>query len=130
MPEFLIGKVVSGFGEGQHFLSLHEYRQEVREHLGFSPFPGTLNLEVDEALLREFLSESKPIRIDGFERHGQSFSAITVYRVWISSFNSAIVVPDKRRHPANIVEIISEINLRKKLRLDNGDELAAQRWGE
>ncbi len=129
MAEFLAGRVVSGLGEGQRFLSLHEYRHEVREKLGFFPFPGTLNLEVDVGKMKEFLKESEPIELEGFERSGSRFNPLTAYRVWIASFDSAIVVPEKNRHPENVVEVISEKNLREKLALENGDVVRMQRLG-
>ncbi len=130
MSKFLSGKVVQGFGEGKRFLSMHEYRQKVRESLGFSPFPGTLNIETDVSKLKEFLSKSKAIHLNGFERNSKRFFGVTLYRAWISSFNAALVFPEKKRHPENIVEIISDINLRKKLKLRNGDEIKIQRWNE
>ncbi|MFA4936532.1 MAG: DUF120 domain-containing protein, partial [Candidatus Methanoperedens sp.] len=41
----LSGKVITGLGEGQYYISLEGYRTQFREKLGFDPYPGTLNIK-------------------------------------------------------------------------------------
>ncbi len=45
--EFVIkGKVFSGLGEGKYYVSLQGYKKQFEEKLGFTPYPGTLNLRI------------------------------------------------------------------------------------
>jgi riboflavin kinase len=44
--DVLRGRVVSGLGEGQHYISRQGYLKQFREKLGFEPFPGTLNIKL------------------------------------------------------------------------------------
>ena len=42
----ITGTVVSGLGQGAQFLALEWVACELREKLGLTPFPGTLNLRI------------------------------------------------------------------------------------
>ncbi|HUW86625.1 MAG TPA: DUF120 domain-containing protein, partial [Methanoregula sp.] len=42
----LSGMVVSGIGEGKYYMSLEPYKQQFSSHLGFEPYPGTLNIRL------------------------------------------------------------------------------------
>jgi hypothetical protein len=42
--EFMRGKIASGLGQGQYFLTREGYSRQFLERLGFVPFPGTLNV--------------------------------------------------------------------------------------
>ena len=46
--EFMRGKIASGLGQGQYFISREGYSRQFLQHLGFVPFPGTLNVLLDE----------------------------------------------------------------------------------
>ncbi|MEM4417606.1 MAG: DUF120 domain-containing protein, partial [Nitrososphaerota archaeon] len=42
----LEGRVFAGFGEGAYYMSLSGYVSQMKEKLGFVPFPGTLNVSL------------------------------------------------------------------------------------
>ena len=42
------GRVVGGLGQGQYYISRKGYRHQFIQKLGFVPFPGTLNIKLDE----------------------------------------------------------------------------------
>ena len=46
--EFMRGKIASGLGQGQYFISREGYSRQFLQHLGFVPFPGTLNVLLEE----------------------------------------------------------------------------------
>jgi len=64
----LHGKVVTGLGEGQYYMSLEGYKTQFESKLGFTPYPGTLNLVLTDhsTVLRKRLEESDGILINGF----------------------------------------------------------------
>jgi riboflavin kinase len=43
--------------------------------------------------------------------------------VFISGIKGAIVRPERSNYPANLVEVIAPVNLRKTLCLSDGDEI-------
>ena len=45
----LNGAVVSGIGEGKYYMSLPAYKEQFKTHLGFEPYPGTLNIRLNHA---------------------------------------------------------------------------------
>ena len=44
----LNGAIFSGGGNGKKFLELPWVKQQIREKLGFTPYPGTLNVKLNE----------------------------------------------------------------------------------
>lgn len=112
----MLGKVSSGLGQAQYFLSREGYRRQFKELLGFVPFPGTLNVLLDES----FLAGVQAIEIKGFSEDGRSFGECECYRITINGIPAAIVRPEKGRYPPEIIEIIAPVRLRD-LGLKDGD---------
>ncbi len=47
--EELLGRLATGSGQGKHFTRLDWARQQFLDKLGIEPFPGTINLIVDDS---------------------------------------------------------------------------------
>ncbi len=123
-------KITSGLGEGKYYMSFSQYKKQFIEKLGFEPFEGTLNLEVDIAKVNNFLLNSICIDINGFETKERTFGGLKAFNVKVSAknnknnkkINAALIMPDRTHHDKNIVEVIADKNLRNKLKLkDNQD---------
>ncbi|MDD2638395.1 MAG: DUF120 domain-containing protein [Methanothrix sp.] len=116
------GKVASGLGEGQYYISREGYMRQFSEKLGFDPSPGTLNLLLDEPFA---LSESdfKSVRIEGFEDEGRTFGACWCRLAKIDGIKGAIVRPERTSRTATLLELIAPVNLRRSLSLSDGDEV-------
>jgi riboflavin kinase len=116
------GKVFSGKGEGARFLRLPWVEKQMMEKLGFTPFPGTLNIRVveDGSRLKKLLARAKAAEILPTEGHclGKCFKACLA-----GSLECAIVVPEVDGYPEDTLEIVSSVNLREKLRLKDNDEI-------
>jgi riboflavin kinase len=115
------GIVKSGLEKGCLFLSMPEYVSRLEHLLGFKPFSGTLNIEVEEQLLEEFIKGLKEEKIESFEKAGRVFGCLTVYRVSFKGMKAAIIKPAKTGHPGNIAEIIAPLKLREAFSLKDGD---------
>ncbi|RLF82896.1 riboflavin kinase [Thermococci archaeon] len=108
---YIVGEVVSGVGEGKYYVE--QYKERIREYLGFSPYPGTLNiLVVFPKTIYEALYNVEPITIPGFSKGGRTFGDVKAYKVRINGINGAIVVPSRTIHPPKIAEIIDPTILR------------------
>lgn len=111
------GRVVAGFGRGKHFLSLPRYRERIRKVAGFSPYPGTLNLEIEEPQIAEriALREHKPLRVGGFKQGGKEYGPVDLYPCTIEGLEGAILFPYRSHHGLRILELISPHNLSREL---------------
>jgi len=114
--EFMRGKIASGLGQAQYFISREGYSRQFLEHLGFVPFPGTLNVQLEES----FPVELPAIRIEGFAEEGKSFGECKCYRIRLNGIEAAVVRPEKSRYPPELIEIIAPVKLRA-LGLEDGD---------
>jgi riboflavin kinase len=114
------GKVFSGSGEGARFTELPWAKRQMIEKLGFTPHPGTLNIRIiDKGLSRKSLLEGAKLaeisQVNGFYR-GKLAEAY-----FIDNLKCAIVVPEVKNYPEDIIELIAPINLRHRFKLNDGD---------
>ena len=112
------GVVVGGLGEGQYYISREGYSEQFRRLLGFEPFPGTLNIRLDEPFLPSGL---QAIRIEGFRDEGRTFGECKCYRIAVNGVEAAVVRPERSNYPANLIEVLAPVRLRDALHLADGD---------
>jgi len=121
------GKVTGGLGEGKYYMSIPEYREGFKKALGFYPYPGTLNLELDEKslILRKILEKENGILIQGFTKKGKKFCSVKCFKALIIKNDlkeyGGVILVEKTRHPKNILEVISSSYLRETLYLEDGN---------
>ncbi len=112
------GKIASGLGQGQYFISREGYSRQFLQHLGFVPFPGTLNVLLDEPFPA---GASQAIKIEGFAEEGKSFGECKCYRIKLNGIDAAVVRPERSRYPSELIEVIAPVQLRQALGLEEGD---------
>jgi riboflavin kinase len=114
----LKGEIFSGRGEGAKFIELAWVKKQMEEKLGFTLFPGTLNVKLtaDSVKMGKLLKKRAGFEIlpaSGYCR-GRLFKAI------LNGVECAVIVPEVVGYPENIVEVVAPVNLREKLCLLNG----------
>ncbi len=150
----LSGIVSSGLGRASIFMAQPHYQEQFLEILGKMPWPGTLNLSVNEEDLSKFialrkkagidtlgmsesimleageidLSEVQFFRIRGFLRDGKSFGGANAILCKIKSKNSELI-PSAILIPdltrhVDVIEIISSNFLRESMDVSDGDEVS------
>ena len=131
----ILGTVQSGMKEGAYYVSIKGYFDQFQERLGFLPYKGTLNLELNSTnidLLREKLKNIKPVIISGFEddKSERSYGVVDCYDCFISRIDNpedkikaAILDIKRTHHKENIIEILAEPYLRDYFNLKDGDKL-------
>jgi riboflavin kinase len=119
-PAPIKGRVASGRGEGQRYISMEGYRSQLRKLLGFDPFPGTLNLWLEAPLS---LSEEEAILIEGFISAGRSYGSCRCYPCRVGGLSCAIIRPDRSTYPLSLIEIIAPVRLREWMKLQDGDDV-------
>jgi len=118
------GIVISGMGEGRYYTEQMGYVEQFKEKLGFSPYPGTLNVKIEliERNKLRFLKNNPAIEISEFKTRNRTFGAVRCFKAEINGISGAIVLP-MRSHYSNVLEFISPTFLREKLRIRDDDEV-------
>ncbi len=124
--KILNGRVITGLGEGQYYISLEGYRTQFREKLGFDPYPGTLNIKLDPPSIELRKKISTDIRISGFKNHNRTFGSGSCFNVRISDIKGAVIIPERTHYPDDIIEIIAPVNLRQYLDVVDGSVVAVE----
>jgi riboflavin kinase len=136
----LAGVVTSGMGEGRHYISLSGYMEQFRDRLGYEPFPGTLNVDLDDDSVRARarMDALDPVGIDGWEdderTYGPAFCwPATVERVGPEGrrddadgrrYEQAhVIAPERTHHGEDQLEIIAPDKLREELGLEDDDHV-------
>jgi len=116
------GIAVDGMGEGGYYICQDGYISQFERILGFKPYKGTFNVKVmkDDLDVLGEIQHRPGLKVDGFEMDGRSFGGVTVHPARISGTQCAMVVPD-RSHYLDVIEIVSEEHLRRKLSLRTKD---------
>jgi riboflavin kinase len=120
----IYGKLFSGLGEGKYYISKHGYREQLIKKLGFSPYPGTLNLYLsfdENKKLEKTLTEKEYTFLNGFRDENRTFGDVRCYKILIENqTEGALLKPFRTHHMPNVAEIISKEFLRKKLKINDG----------
>jgi riboflavin kinase len=118
--------VFSGMAEGSYYMGLEGYKKQFTSKLGFTPFPGTLNLRIkpEEISKRKLVNSYPSIWIEGFANEKRTYGAAKCYRATINGkVTGAIIVPVRAHYGDDVLEVIAADPLRKKLKLKDGDTI-------
>ncbi|HLD57927.1 MAG TPA: DUF120 domain-containing protein [archaeon] len=114
----LKGKIVSGSGVGAKIMV--DYLEKFRQVFKMDVFPGTLNLQLE----KEWEMPQNSGYIEGFTKpDGTKRGGVYFLRAKMKNFPVFIIRPQLTRHPKNIIELVSPINIRKQYGLKDGDFL-------
>lgn len=114
------GKVFSGSGESAEFIRLSWVRKQIAEKLSFIPYTGTLNVKLtaESVAIKESLKNARAIEISPVKDfcRGKCFPAY-----FMQDLKCAIIIPEVKNYPKDVIEVIAPVNLREKFRLKDGD---------
>jgi riboflavin kinase len=128
----LTGTVTGGMGEGKHYISLSGYMRQFTSKLGYEPFAGTLNVELDEEGVhaRAGLDAIEPIRIDGWENDDRTYGPAFCWPAWVETSEDGktydrahVIAPERTHHGDDQLELIAPDRLRDELSLEDTDKL-------
>jgi CTP-dependent riboflavin kinase len=140
----LRGRLVSGLGQGSEFTRLDWVRSQFAARLGIDPYPGTLNLQLDEPTeLGKWrrLKAHPGIRIEpasaefcearGYPARVVKGSPLPFPKddadtPWADGLRAAIILPDVPGYPPAQIELIAAVNLREALGLEDGDVVSVR----
>ena len=132
--EILIGRLATGIGQGKQFTGLDWARAQFMDRLGIDPYPGTVNVIVDDPNSMPVwvrVKRTPGIRIDN-PGNGLHDCDARCYPVTVAGrIDGAIVVPEVDGYPPAQVEIIAGVGVRQALDIEDGDpvEIELKRHG-
>lgn len=123
----LAGQVKKGLGEGRYYLSRPGYETQFQHTLGWTPYPGTLNLDLGsaEANKLKFLRRHPAHTISGFQAEGRTFGGVSCHPARIGDTECAVILPH-RSHHTTILEVIAPVCLREHLPCRDGDTVEVE----
>ncbi|MHB8352365.1 MAG: DUF120 domain-containing protein, partial [Thermoplasmata archaeon] len=94
------------------------------ERLGYTPYPGTLNLKLSAAdhSLAATTRLWQGIRIDGFSASGRTFGGASCHAARLGGRPAHLIMPD-RTHHTEAIEFIAPEFLREALGVQDGDRV-------
>ena len=114
------GEITTGLGKAEYFMSQEFYTKEFKKNLGFVPYPGTLNIVVNEQYLDEISQIKNSCK--NLIKPEDGFGAVKYIKAKLNDeIDGAIVFPAKTTHEEKYLEFIAEIKVREKLNLNDGD---------
>ncbi|MBS7288052.1 MAG: CTP-dependent riboflavin kinase [Candidatus Freyarchaeota archaeon] len=121
------GEIFSGMGEGRYYVSVEGYRRCFEEKLGFTPYPGTLNLKLKsyhDVQTRKLLEAYPGIIIEEFEEGGRTFGRVKCFKALIEGkIEGSVLLINRTHYGEDVIEVISPVFLRETLNLKDGENV-------
>lgn len=118
----IFGTAVQGSRESNSYMKIPWVKEQFISKLGFTPYPGTFNLEIkDRSSLKRWqeIKKREGIKIMPQE---SGFCSASSYSVLVADkIEGAVVVPEVPGYPDSKVEIIAPCNIRDELGVTDGD---------
>ena len=113
------GTVFSGKGEGRQFIELPWVKSQIEEKLGFTPYSGTLNIRLtkETSKNKKLLENTKNFKI--YPEKGYCTGLLIKSR--LDRLDCAIILPQMTHYPSDVLEVISKVCLRDRLKILDGD---------
>ncbi len=119
------GYVVSGLGEGAYYMSRRGYVLQFEKYLGFTPYPGTLNIKLRDSY---YISQNRLLRrlsgyhIKGFRTKERVFGDVRAFKAKINDkIEGAVIYAERSIYGFEMMEVIAPVYLRGELSLSDGD---------
>mgnify|MGYP001218417139 CR=1 FL=1 len=117
------GVVSAGLGEGARFTAIAWVDAALRRATGFDPWPGTLNLRLDETAQQAWQQAQRLHRGIAIDP-APGFCPARCHLLWIAGrVRAAAIVPEVDGYPADKLEIVAPVALREALGLQDGDRV-------
>ncbi len=119
---YFTGRIVTGTGEATFFTQLDWVREQCAQKLGFTPFPGTLNIDIslqNITNMETFLTD----KVVELQSPDPKFCSALIVPANLEGIPAAILFPaeETRVHGRNILEILAPVSVRKILQKKDGD---------
>jgi riboflavin kinase len=122
------GTLVSGMGEGAYYMGLKGYTKQFKSKIGYVPFPGTLNVKIDQKIHQEAIKQFvnlNGININSFSDGKRTYGWVKCFPAKINnSVDCNLILLERTHHDNSVVELISKLCLRKTAKLKEGSKIS------
>ena len=126
----LNGSVISGLGEGAYYMSLKGYTKQFKAKIGYVPFPGTLNIKLNQLQTTQIiqqLDEIDNMTLDPFSDGKRTYGWVKCFHAILNdSIKCELIRLERTHHDSSVIELISKNNLRKTARLKTDSKVTLQ----
>jgi riboflavin kinase len=121
------GTAVSGMGEGAFYMSMAGYKNQFVKKLGYTPFPGTLNIKLEDQVYvnaKKELDRYPSIFIDGFSDGKRTYGWAKCYHAVINDkVNGALLIIERTHHGDSVIEVIAPVKIKDIVKIKDGDRV-------
>jgi len=126
----ITGIVFSDLGRAASFMSLDWVQSSLSDKLGFSPYPGTLNLRLETESMRAAwrqIQKSSGIEIGAPDT---AFCQARCFLVEIEGkHQGAVILPEVEGYPADKIEVVASVRLKDALKISDGETVTLEFLG-
>ena len=126
----LNGSVISGLGEGAYYMALNGYTKQFKAKIGYIPFPGTLNIKLNQLQATQIiqqLDDIDSVMIEPFSDGKRTYGWVKCFHATLNnSIKCELIRLERTHHDSSVIELISKNNLRKTARLKTGSKVTLQ----
>lgn len=124
----LEGTLVSGMGEGAYYMGLKGYTKQFQTKIGYIPYPGTLNVRLDQKIYQESIKQFEilnGVKIKSFSDGKRTYGWVKCFTAKLdNSTNCELIILERTHHDGSIIELISKSCLRKTAKLKDGSKVS------
>ncbi|MFQ5496756.1 MAG: DUF120 domain-containing protein [Nitrosopumilus sp.] len=124
----LNGTLISGMGEGAYYMGLKGYTKQFKSKIGYIPFPGTLNVRLDQKIHQEAIKQFATlngIKIKSFSDGKRTYGWVKCFPAKLNnSTNCEFIILERTHHDDSVIELISKSCLRKTAKLKDGSKVS------
>ncbi|MDH5462732.1 MAG: DUF120 domain-containing protein [Nitrosopumilus sp.] len=124
----LKGTLISGMGEGAYYMGLKGYTKQFQSKIGYIPFPGTLNVLLDQKIHQEAIKQFETldgIKINSFSDGMRTYGWVKCFAAKLNnSTRCELIMLERTHHDNSIIELISKHCLRKTAKLKDGSKVS------
>ena len=121
------GTLVSGMGEGAYYMSLKGYTKQFKSKIGYVPFPGTLNVKLDQIHFAQTVAQFDNLdgkMIKGFSDGKRTYGWVKCFKGTINkTIECNLIRLERTHHDPSTIELISKVNIRKAGKLKDGSKV-------
>ena len=126
----LNGSIISGLGEGAYYMALNGYTKQFKVKIGYIPFPGTLNIKLNQLQATQIiqqLDDLDGVTIEPFSDGKRTYGWVKCFHATLNeSIKCELIRLERTHHDSSVIELISKNNLRKTARLQTGSKVTVR----
>jgi CTP-dependent riboflavin kinase len=131
----MTGIIFSDLGQAASLMALDWVQAALKQCLGFSAFPATLNVrpktDEDAQVWRSAKNGIRPLSLTSVDG---GFCSARIYRIEIlrpaspetNNIEAAVLLPEVKDYPSDKIEIIAPLRLKDHLSVSDGDALTLE----